>query len=168
MGSNLKGFLLLYGDNNAKTNFIDKLKKDYWVWNPNPLSFLRYNAGQLGWEFTNDCQANDFIQSMLDLSNDHLDFEFQYIKKFIDKTLISNKSVENGKLGDVLVVSVNKELAERLLGEYDFSVVKVTDGECVHLNFENDRYVIGMGDTDENIENAISSIFKFVMIDVDK
>ena len=158
-----KGFVILCGEENIKDNFIDKLKKDYWVWSSNPLSFLRHNASQLGWEFTNEYQANEFIQKLLTLSNDYLDYEYEYVKKLIAKTLESTKALDNGMAGDVLIVSAGKELRDRLMGEYDFDIIQVANTECVEDNFQHDRFLIGMNDTDENIEKSIENVFLFVM-----
>jgi hypothetical protein len=160
-----KGMLILKGDSTAKNIFQERLKKDYWVWNLSTLNHLRHNAAALGWEFTNDTLADEFIQKLLTLSNEYLDYEFNYILKFMDKIMTSKKAEENNKLGDLLIVHVNKELGDRLQNEFWFHTVNVTMGNLVKDNFEHGRFVLGMGDSEENVSKAIEDVLNIVCVD---
>jgi hypothetical protein len=163
-----KGMLILKGDSTAKNIFQEKLKKDYWIWNVSTLNHLRHNATALGWEFTNDALADEFIQKLLDLSNEYLQYEYNYILKFMDKIMSSKKAEENNKLGDLLIVHVNKELSDRLQNEFMFYVVNVTMGNLVPDNFENGRFVLGMGDIPSDVDKAIESVMSIICTDNNK
>jgi hypothetical protein len=163
-----KGFLILVGENTAKNELQERLKKDYWVWNVSTLNHLRHNAGALGWEFRNDGVADEFIQRLLDLSNELLDYEYNYVVKFVEKIKESKKAQENGKKGDLLIAHVNKDLADRLQDEFDFHVLSVSMTNVVEDNFRDGRFVLGLDDTEEKVNKAIESIFSIICTEKNK
>ena len=159
-----KGFIILTGDNEAKDLLQEKLKKQYWVWKVSTLKYLRHNATALGWDWEKlgEGLADEFIHKMLNLANEYLDYEYNHIMKFMQKTLESTKAQENKMVGDLLLVEANKELSDRLLAEYDFHILNVNMGNVIENNFEDDKFVLGMGDTDENISKSLDEILNLI------
>lgn len=157
-----KGFLILNGDSTAKNLLQDKLKENYWIWNVSTLNHLRHNATALGWDFTNDGIADEFIGKLLDLSNEYLDYEYEYVVKFMNKIMESNKAKENGKRGDLLIAHVGADLSNRLQDEFDFYVINVTMEECIENNFMNGRFYVGMGSSEEVVDNSIEQILNII------
>jgi hypothetical protein len=160
----MKGFLILTGDNNAKNILQEKLKEEYWIWNVSTLNHLRHNAVALGWEFTDNSISDEFIQKLLDISNEYLDYEYRYVVKFVDKIMESKKAQENNKKGDLLIAHVNKDLSERLQDEFNFFVLNVTMDKLVENNFQNGKFILGLGDEKEKVNQAINNILEIISV----
>lgn len=158
-----KGFVILVGNPNAKNLLQERLKNDYWTWNVSPLNQLRHNASQLGWTFDNTELSDEFIEKLLALSNEYLEYEYNYVVKFIDKINQSTKAEENGKQGDLLIAHVNKELADRLQDEFSFYVLHVdmSSNNCDD-NFRDGRFVLGLGDGEEVIDESLNKILDII------
>jgi len=77
----------------------------------------------------------------------------------------SNKAEENGKIADVLMVEVGKDLSDRLQDEFQFFVLNVNMGKLVKDNFENDCLTLGLGkmNSEEEINTAIEDVMKVII-----
>jgi len=164
-----KGYIILSGSDEAKKVLRRKLQNDYWVWNVSTLRNLKHSAKSLGWQPFDENDGSEFIEQMMELSNDYFDYEFQHVVHFMEKTDRSTKAQENGKKGDLLLVEVDRDLSDRLQNYYSFYELHVTDcSRQVIDNFEDGRYVLGMNDDEKNIEDAIENILQYVCVDKNK
>lgn len=161
---NKKGFVILVGSNEAKSLLESKLKESYWVWDVSTLRHLRHTLSALGWKFDNTDTSNSFINIVMKLANEFLDYEYNHITSFMEKTMKSTKAEENGKEADVLIVSqINGTLAERLQNEFPFFMLHVNMDKVVENNFSNGKFVLGLGDTPENVNKALGEIFELII-----
>lgn len=155
-----KALIVLTGDNYAKQILRDKLTVDFWVWGVSALNHLRHVAVELGCD---DTYSSSGIERLMRLSNELWDYEYFHIGKYVKKVFESNKAENNGKIADVLLVDAHKELIDRLVSDFDFVVLHVTMGKTVKDNFKNGVFYIGMGDTEEKVEQSISEVMRLIV-----
>ena len=88
-----KTVLIISGNNNGKTEFINKARQnDFWLWNfsaENRLSKLSY---ELGWSGDRSKKYYDWIKDFKTLANSYWDFEYKYYCNMIEKFLRSDKA----------------------------------------------------------------------------
>lgn len=160
-----KAFIILTGDIEARDLLQEMMKKNYWIWNVSPLRHLRNTATALEWNFSEEVESVAFIERLMEMSNEFLDFEYKHIVKFMRKTMESTKAEENGKIADVLMVEVGKDLADRLQDEFRFFVLNVHMGKLVEDNFENGCLTLGLGgiNTEEEVYKAIQDVMNIII-----
>jgi len=152
-----KTIIVLSGNNEGKTTFIDVVKaNDYWVWNFNFRNLLSMLSHKLGWDGERDNNYCQFVSDLTTLANNHFNSEEWYIRSMIEKFF------ESEKVDVAIVHNCDNTLSQALQDQYNCYSVHIVDNEEDVINNTEYCKVLNCNGSDyeQNIVLALATMTK--------